>query len=163
MTISDQVRRTLRECGEPMTLQQMAEANGWDSDDRHQASKNIWNMKKAGELLSELTEEKVHYRLNPEYTRNKSRGPGLHFSKGDGERTAPRALAAAIVDAESSPAALDKLQENVRGSGLTPLSVLLSAPAVKLLDALLAQGLHGLDRADAVQSLVYRQLERMLP
>lgn len=67
MNISDQIRKVLRDCGEPMTVAQMADANDWDSDERKQASKNLYNMKTAGEVVTHVAEEKVHYALAAGY------------------------------------------------------------------------------------------------
>lgn len=91
MTISDQIRATLQQCGEPMTLQQISDANSWDKDERIQASKNLYNMKKAGEIVTELTEEKVHYALAAGYVARRARAPELSTAA---DKPAPKRISA---------------------------------------------------------------------
>lgn len=207
-TLSDQIRNTLRDCGEPMSLAQLADANSWDQADRAQAGKNLYNLKKSGEVLTEVAEGKVHYRLDPtfkRYAKIKKRGAGIHVAKADGARAAARPVSApgstrasaklTIADdvardrveipvkewrgsdlhdytaAELSAAkikalserAAEKLTENVQGHGLSIINIALSAPAVELLDALVARGLHGFNRSDAAQRLICRALEAVQP
>jgi hypothetical protein len=168
MTLSDQIRNALRECGGPMSLAQLAEANGWDQADRSQAGKNLYNMKQSSEVLTEVADGKVHYRLNMAFKRHAKtkRGPGIHFSKADGAR-APAGASKTAANANSTLAdigeALERLVQNTSGDGLTILSIPISAPALKLIDQLVERGLHGFDRAEASQRLIYRALEALLP
>jgi hypothetical protein len=146
-----------------MTLAELADANSWDKDDRAQAGKNLYNLKTSGELLAEVAEGKVHYRLNPAFER---------FKKTRGKEAPPVVVKTPTPPppkADDDPPArrvaketLAKIVENVKGDGVTVVSVPMSKPALDLLDTLVERGLHGFSRGDAAQRLVYRALESLL-
>jgi NTP pyrophosphatase (non-canonical NTP hydrolase) len=98
MNISEQIRKTLRDCGEPMTLAQIADAADFDADEKKQASKNLYNMKIAGEVVTHVAEERVHFALAAGYTPKRT-------PKADAPVEPPRNAAKAVPAAVKSTAA----------------------------------------------------------
>lgn len=63
MSLNEKMRATLRQCGEPMSMEQLADANGFTADEKKQACKNLYAMKNKGEIKTSVAEGRVHYEL----------------------------------------------------------------------------------------------------
>jgi hypothetical protein len=184
MTINDQIRKSLRDGGTPLNLDQLADANGWSPDERKQAGKNLRAMRKNGEVETALSEGRVCYGLVAGFKSKHNRGPGIHFGKTDGGRSPARetfsaqakAAAASIAELDAPAAdlrvsaravvkktepaiqAADPRAEHTTGETIV---VRVSKRASELIDCLLDRGLHGLSRSDVAQRLIDRQLGKM--
>jgi hypothetical protein len=188
MTINDQIRKTLRYAGEPLTLDQLAEANNWDADDKRQAGKNLCVLRKNGEVETSMSEGRVCYGLVAGYKpKQKMRGPGIQYGNGEGARAEARPVVAnsfarstKTIDVSTDVARdrvevavpdwnatspRDRLIAEQRAASLAShkIEVTISGPAFRMLGKLVARGFHGADPADAMQRLVYRALEALQP
>ena len=67
MSISDQIRKALRECGEPMSIADIANALSWDKATKDQAHTLAGQMRRRGELTSKLEEGKAVFAIVDSY------------------------------------------------------------------------------------------------
>jgi hypothetical protein len=97
MSISAQIRTSLTDCGEPMTVEQLSDANGWDREIRNQAYTLLGQMKKRGEIVMSLAEGKAHYALTTGYVAKRGRSPNPEKS---GAKKRDRVLSTVVDPAE---------------------------------------------------------------
>jgi len=87
-SIVQQIRDSLRDSGERLTLAQLADANDWDGIARNYAAKQLFVIKTRGEIDSQLEEGKPAYALVAGYApkiggRKSTRGPDIHVGRSD--------------------------------------------------------------------------------
>jgi hypothetical protein len=156
MTLNEQIRKSLRECGAAMTLDQLTDANDWTKEERAQACKNLSALRKTGEVQTSMDEGKACFALDPAFRRVQSRGPGIHFANGDGGRAPPEKDVRTRKTAE-----VTRVTTSDR-AGKVSLEISTTARISELLHQLVATGLHGCDQAEAAERLIAQGLESLI-
>lgn len=125
MNTYDQIRSALAKC-ERMTMDQLADANDWDSETRRKAYIKIAQMKSKGEISSNVEDGKVGYSLIPTYvkgTGGRKPGPQIHVGRADKSPKPAAALPVAAQRASSNTKAVTALLSDVLRAAEKPAPV----------------------------------------